>query len=141
MHSVVCLQATRCSAAACHLCPAPGRPFAMECGPAEEGHRHGPCPARPLQVQDVVQLILDTQPKGGAAAGGLSREEEVDAICEDLLSKIPALFKGTGGGCGRAIGRQAMTAAPGTVVLLCNNARIAQQLYSTHVQARRPRSV
>lgn len=45
-----------------------------------------------------------------------------------------------GVGCGRAIGRQAMTAAPGTVVLLCNNARIAQQLDSTHVQARSPRS-
>ncbi len=47
-----------------------------------------------LQVQDAVQLILDTQPKGGAAAGGQSREEAVDGLCEDLLSKIPSLFDG-----------------------------------------------
>ena len=30
---------------------------------------------------------MDTQPKGGAAAGGLSREETVDRIAEDLLAK------------------------------------------------------
>ena len=35
-----------------------------------------------------VALILDTQPKGGAAGGGLSREEAVDRIAEDLLAKV-----------------------------------------------------
>lgn len=55
-----------------------------------------------LQVQEAVQLILDTQPKGGAVAGGMSREEVVDGLCEDLLSKMPALFDGEwlqGAGC------------------------------------------
>jgi hypothetical protein len=47
-----------------------------------------------MQVQDAVQLILDTQPQGGVLAGGQSREEVVDSICEDLLSKIPSLFEG-----------------------------------------------
>ncbi|MEW5318622.1 MAG: hypothetical protein WDW38_009830 [Sanguina aurantia] len=47
---------------------------------------------RTLQVQDAVFTILDTMPKGGAAAGGLSREEQVDKICEDLLSKAPPIF-------------------------------------------------
>ena len=31
---------------------------------------------------------MDTQPKGGAAAGGTSREEAVDRIAEDLLAKV-----------------------------------------------------
>ncbi len=39
------------------------------------------------QVQTAVQLIMDTQPKGGAAGGGMSREETVDHIAEDLLGK------------------------------------------------------
>lgn len=47
---------------------------------------------RTLQVQDAVFTILDTMPKGGAAAGGLSREEQVDKICEDLLSKVRLAF-------------------------------------------------
>ena len=40
------------------------------------------------QVAAGVALILDTQPKGGAAGGGLSREEAVDRIAEDLLAKV-----------------------------------------------------
>lgn len=32
--------------------------------------------------------ILDTMPKGGGGGGGLSREEIVDKICEELLSKV-----------------------------------------------------
>lgn len=47
---------------------------------------------RTLQVQEAVATILDTMPKGGGAAGGLSREEIVDKICEDLLSKVPPVF-------------------------------------------------
>ena len=39
------------------------------------------------QVQTAVQLIMDTQPKGGAAVGSMSREEMVDHIAEDLLGK------------------------------------------------------
>lgn len=30
---------------------------------------------------------MDTQPKGGASAGAMSREETVDRICDDLLAK------------------------------------------------------
>ncbi|DBA69380.1 TPA: Dynein gamma chain, flagellar outer arm [Trebouxia sp. C0005] len=47
---------------------------------------------RTLQVQAGVQIIMDTQPKGAGGGGGLSREEIVDRICEDLLSKVPAMF-------------------------------------------------
>ena len=43
---------------------------------------------RTLQVQAAVQIIMDTQPKGTGGGGGLSREEIVDRICEDLLSKV-----------------------------------------------------
>ena len=45
---------------------------------------------RTLQVQAAVQIIMDTRPKGGGSGGGLSREEVVDRICEDLLSKVAA---------------------------------------------------
>ncbi len=44
------------------------------------------------QVQEAVSTILDTMPKGGGGGGGLSREEIVDKICEDLLSKVPQVF-------------------------------------------------
>ena len=46
------------------------------------------------QVQTGMQIIMDTQPKGGAAAGGTSREEAVDRIAEDLLAKarLPTLL-------------------------------------------------
>lgn len=47
---------------------------------------------RTLQVQDAIMTILDTMPKGGGGGGGLSREEIVDSICEDLLSKCPPMF-------------------------------------------------
>lgn len=35
-----------------------------------------------------MSTILDTMPKGSGGGGGLSREEIVDHICEDLLSKV-----------------------------------------------------
>ena len=38
-------------------------------------------------MQTAIQIIMDTQPKGSAAAGGMSREETVDRIAEDLLGK------------------------------------------------------
>ncbi|GFR42148.1 hypothetical protein Agub_g3000 [Astrephomene gubernaculifera] len=47
---------------------------------------------RTLQVQESIVTILDTMPKGGGGGGGLSREDVVDKICEDLLSKAPPLF-------------------------------------------------
>ena len=49
---------------------------------------HPPTPCAVPQVQDGIQLILDTQPKAGAAGGGGSREEVVDALCEELLAKV-----------------------------------------------------
>ena len=44
-------------------------------------------------MQEAVVTILDTMPKGGGGGGGLSREEIVDKICEELLSKV--CVKGT----------------------------------------------
>ena len=43
-------------------------------------------------MHDAVDTILDTMPKGGGGGGGLSREQVVDKICEDLLQKVPPLF-------------------------------------------------
>jgi hypothetical protein len=43
-----------------------------------------------LQVQEAMATILDTMPKGGGGGGGLSREDIVDQICQDLLSKVSA---------------------------------------------------
>lgn len=48
---------------------------------------------RSLQVQGTISTILDTMPKGAGGNGGMSREEMVDKICEDLLSKIPSVFE------------------------------------------------
>ncbi|CAL8466541.1 g6077 [Coccomyxa elongata] len=48
---------------------------------------------RSLQVQAAVQLVLETRPQGGTAGGGSSREEVVDKLCEELLSKAPPLFE------------------------------------------------
>lgn len=47
---------------------------------------------RTLQVQDAIVTILDTMPKGSGGTGGMSREDMVDKICEDLLSKTPPMF-------------------------------------------------
>jgi hypothetical protein len=47
-----------------------------------------------LQVQDAVQLVLDTRPKAGGTAGGQPREQVVDGVCEELLGKV-----GAGGSC------------------------------------------
>lgn len=48
---------------------------------------------RSLQVQAGVQMILDIQPAGVKAAGGASKEDVVDKICEDLLAKVQHMFR------------------------------------------------
>jgi hypothetical protein len=55
-------------------------------------HANADLTFRTLQVQDAIYTILDTMPKGGGGGGGLSREDIVDKICEDLLSKCPPMF-------------------------------------------------
>eukprot|EP00217_Crustomastix_stigmatica_P013603 CAMPEP_0183798542 /NCGR_PEP_ID=MMETSP0803_2-20130417/19119_1 /TAXON_ID=195967 /ORGANISM="Crustomastix stigmata, Strain CCMP3273" /LENGTH=4519 /DNA_ID=CAMNT_0026043227 /DNA_START=42 /DNA_END=13598 /DNA_ORIENTATION=- len=47
---------------------------------------------RKLQVNEAVATIMDTMPKAGGGGGGMSREEVVDKICEDLLTKVPKAF-------------------------------------------------
>jgi hypothetical protein len=41
-------------------------------------------------VREAISTILDTLPKGAGVSGGLSREEIVDRLCEDLLCKVGA---------------------------------------------------
>lgn len=48
-------------------------------------------------MQEAVATILDTMPKGAGGGCGLSREETVDRICEDLLSKVCQGFDDSGG--------------------------------------------
>mmetsp|Transcript_5388 Transcript_5388/g.12712 ORF Transcript_5388/g.12712 Transcript_5388/m.12712 type:complete len:4322 (-) Transcript_5388:507-13472(-) len=55
-------------------------------------HSNADVTFRTLQVQQAVVTILDTMPKGGGGGSGLSREEIVDKICEELLSKVPPMF-------------------------------------------------
>lgn len=43
-------------------------------------------------MSQSIVTILDTMPKGGGNSGGMSREEIVDKICDDLLSKMPSVF-------------------------------------------------
>ena len=50
-------------------------------------HANADLTFRSLQVQAGVQLILDIQPAGVKAAGGASKEDVADNICEDLLAK------------------------------------------------------
>jgi len=47
---------------------------------------------RTLQVADLVSTVISTMPKAGGGGGGLSPEEVVDKIAEDLLSKVPQAF-------------------------------------------------
>lgn len=39
-------------------------------------------------MAEGVQLIMDTLPKQGGGGGGQTREEVVDALCEELLGKV-----------------------------------------------------
>ncbi len=50
-------------------------------------HANADLTFRTLSVQAAVRLVLDTRPQGGGGGGGLSREDAVDRICEDLLHK------------------------------------------------------
>ncbi|CAG9462434.1 unnamed protein product [Pedinophyceae sp. YPF-701] len=56
-------------------------------------HTNADLTFRSLQVQDVVRVIIDTQPKSGGGSSGMSREEQVDQIAADLLSKTPSMFE------------------------------------------------
>ena len=47
---------------------------------------------RTLAVSNMVSTIVDTMPKSGGGGGGKSPEEIVNAICADLLSKVPEPF-------------------------------------------------
>jgi dynein heavy chain, axonemal len=47
---------------------------------------------RTLAVSQMVSTIVDTMPKSGGGGGGKSPEEIVNAICADLLSKVPEPF-------------------------------------------------
>ena len=49
---------------------------------------------RTLQVRGSIDTIIETMPKTAGASGGASREDVVDKICEDLLSKLPTAFRG-----------------------------------------------
>jgi dynein heavy chain len=42
-----------------------------------------------------MATILDTMPKGAGGGTGLTREEIVDHICQDLLSKVGRLSQAT----------------------------------------------
>ena len=35
-----------------------------------------------------MQLIVDTAPKSGGGGGGQTREEVVDAMCQELMTKV-----------------------------------------------------
>ena len=51
-------------------------------------HANADLTFRSLQVQAAIQLILETRPADTAALNGISKEESVDKICEDLLAKV-----------------------------------------------------
>jgi len=48
---------------------------------------------RQLQAVDLIATVVSTMPKSAGGGGGLSPEEVVDKICEDLLNKVPKAFE------------------------------------------------
>jgi dynein heavy chain len=48
---------------------------------------------RTLTVQSGIDTIIETMPKTGSSSTGLSREDVVDKLCEELLAKVPAQFE------------------------------------------------
>ena len=48
-------------------------------------------------------MILDTQPKGGSAGGGETREAVVARLAGELLGKMPELFDPGEKGGGRGV--------------------------------------
>ena len=47
---------------------------------------------RTLAVAGMIDTVVSTMPKAGGG-GGMSPEETVDGICEDLLGKVPSEFQ------------------------------------------------
>ena len=72
----------------------------MEDLPAQESpelfgmHANADLTFRTLSVQAAVRLVLDTRPQGAGGGGGLSREDTVDRVCEDLLHKARCMQHG-----------------------------------------------
>jgi dynein heavy chain len=48
---------------------------------------------RTLTVLAAIDTICETMPKARSAGGGLSREEVVDRLCDELLAKMPPSFE------------------------------------------------
>ena len=48
---------------------------------------------RTLAVAGMIDTVVSTMPKAGGGGGGMSPEETVDGICEDLLGKVPSEFQ------------------------------------------------
>jgi dynein heavy chain len=71
---------------------------AIEKLPAQESpeifglHSNADLTFRTLAVADLVEVVISTMPKSGGGGSGLTPEETVDKICEDLLSKVPLAF-------------------------------------------------
>jgi dynein heavy chain len=71
---------------------------AIEKLPAQESpeifglHPNADLTFRTLAVADLVEVVISTMPKSGGGGSGLTPEETVDKICEDLLTKVPQAF-------------------------------------------------
>jgi dynein heavy chain len=48
---------------------------------------------RTLTVQGGIDTIIETMPKTSSSSTGLSREDVVDKLCEELLAKVPQQFE------------------------------------------------
>jgi dynein heavy chain len=55
-------------------------------------HSNADLTFRTLQVSDGIITITETMPKTSGGGGGATREEVVDKLAEDLLSKVPTNF-------------------------------------------------
>lgn len=55
-------------------------------------HANADLTYRTLMVGSAIDTIVETMPKTGGSAAGLSREDTVDKLCEELLGKVPQPF-------------------------------------------------
>jgi dynein heavy chain, axonemal len=55
-------------------------------------HANGDLVYRLKGTSEAFETILETQPKSGGGSGGMTREETVDKLAEDLLTKVPKNF-------------------------------------------------
>jgi len=55
-------------------------------------HANGDLVYRLKGTSEAFETILETQPKSGGGSGGMTREETVDKLAEELLSKVPKNF-------------------------------------------------